>query len=87
MDKDLEEALHHYAQTTAAEGLEAGKPLIEAGVKRWGPNFHKWTKAIDLMSRTIEILMDNEPWKQTEGNDGETKERPREDRGPGPENP
>jgi len=59
LDKEFNEMLvdvREYGREIKKNGWKAGEPMIVDGMKKGGPDFKKWTSAIAIMLRTVELL-------------------------------
>jgi len=56
MEQAKKDALAQYGRTIRKEGWRAGEPLIECGVRRFGPDFKQWAHALGIMLRAIELV-------------------------------
>ena len=46
LSQEMKDALTHYGKTIKEKGVEAGEPLIEEGIKKFGPEFRQWAMAV-----------------------------------------
>ena len=58
-EKEMHAALKKYGALIQAKGWEAGQPLVEKGVKEYGPDFEKLARALAMLLRTKELLEDD----------------------------
>ena len=55
MEEAMHDALKEYGKTIRQFGWKAGEPLIRRNAKRF-KDFKKWTRALSMMLRTMELL-------------------------------